>query len=116
MKIIIQTYNGMNEYTHKHHFSKEKVYEIAEDDITRVNNNGMGYFTIWKRKGRPKNIWYFYPEKYWLEENGKLNEYFGSPNWKKGQTFFKIDSNEGIDELYEFASANKILTLEQEWY
>ena len=114
MKIQIQIYNGMNEYTHKHHFSGVKTYIINEDKVTRINNNGLGCFTIWQGN-RPKNIWYYEPDNYYLEENGRLNKYWGSPNWKKGQTFFALDLKES-SRLQDFAKNKGIFTLEQEWY
>lgn len=114
MNLEIQIYNGMNEYTGKHHFSKKKIYVVNDEKVTRINNNGMGCYTIWQGN-RPKNIWHYFPQKYYLEEKGRLIEYFGNINWRKGQTFFALDSYES-NRLYEFAKGKGILTLVQEWY
>jgi len=79
--------------TRSRRFSKKEAYKISEDTI-RINNDGVAAYQIYKKRGRPKNI-------YFDNEMGRL---YISP----GNLFFYSEVD--IETLFSYGQKMKIMT------
>lgn len=77
--------------------------EIDETKIVQVNNDGLGSYRFYTKRGRPRDIRYRPPERDWKDESNM---------WKKGMLFFDYDS-QALSKVYKWAAKNNIFTIEQ---
>lgn len=94
-------------YLGNEQWGKPFDYVLKADDVKRVNNTGLGYYTIHKfGRGRPKQIFHqIHPILRY--NNSTIENPIDCWNWKKGQTFFYQEEH---SRLFAWASKQGKMT------
>jgi hypothetical protein len=92
MIIKVQKYLGNDRW------GKSFDYEIEEDKVIRVINEGRSsYQIVTKGSGRPKSIYYWIEEEEFPSGSARID-------WREGQLFFDIKGEEN-SKLYNWAKS-----------